>query len=389
MVKQIIYIKYGELTLKGKNRINFVDCLFTNIKKALINFDVKLTKAFDHTLIETSQDLTPIIEVLKFIPGVFKIIPAYLVDSSDFNTVSNQVVNSLKNEKFTTFKVDTKRQDKTYPLNSMEFSKQLGGVILKNFNGSKVLMNNYELLINVEIKKNEVIYYFKSINGIGGFPVGISGKALVLISGGIDSPVASALMMKKGMHVDFLTFMTPPHTSDKSLEKVKSLVKQVTLNGLIEKPKLFVCEFTHIQHELSHISDSSYQITLMRRYFLRIAQELLKQYKYDCIVTGESLGQVASQTIQSMQTIESVLDPSTILLRPLLTFDKLEIIKLAKYYQTYDISILPYADCCSLFVPKQPTTKPNKEIATKLEQELDLVEAIYRDTLKKFIKIID
>lgn len=389
MVKQVIYIKYGELTLKGKNRINFVDCLFTNIKHALINFDVKLTKAFDHTLIETNQDLDSIISVLKFVPGIFKIIPAYLIESSDFNFVSKEIVNSLKQESFKTFKVDTKRQDKTYPLNSMEFSKQLGGEILKSFNNVKVLMNNYQLLVNVEIKKNEVLYYFKSIPGVGGFPVGISGKALVLISGGIDSPVASALMMKKGMHVDFLTFMTPPHTSDKSLEKVKSLVKQVTLNGLIEKSKLFVCEFTHIQHELSHISDSSYQITLMRRYFLRIAQELLKKYKYNCLVTGESLGQVASQTIESMQTISSVLDLSTVLLRPLLTFDKLEIIKLAKQYQTYDISILPYADCCALFVPKQPTTKPNIDTAIKLEQELDLVEAIYTDTLNKYIKIID
>ncbi|MCF0227554.1 MAG: tRNA 4-thiouridine(8) synthase ThiI, partial [Malacoplasma sp.] len=252
-----------------------------------------------------------------------------------------------------------------------------------------VKMEDYDLCISLEVKKDLCVLYYEKIKGCGGFPVGINGRCLVLISGGIDSPVAASLIMKKGMHVDFLTFMTPPHTSEKVLNKVKKLIKKVTLDGKLEKPTLYVCNFTHIQHELSHISDKSYQITLMRRYFLRIANALKNQNKYEAIGTGESLGQVASQTIQSMQTIENVLDNNCVILRPLLTYDKLEIIKLAKEIDTYDTSIIPYEDCCSLFVPKSPVTKPSTKYACKLEQELELLDKIFVNTLNKYIKIID
>lgn len=385
--KPFIYIKYGELTLKGKNRFNFIDCLYSNVKHALSGFsNINITKAFDHMYVKCdNKDENEVIKILKFIPGIFQIIQAYEIDEMDYVSFSKIVIEKIKDLNWKTFKVETKRHNKKYPLNSMEISRNVGGEILKNIPDKKVMVNNPDLLVNLEIMDKTVIFYSTKIHGAGGFPVGIGGRCLLLISGGIDSPVAASLLMKKGLHVDFLTFMTPPHTSDEALKKVKDLIQKVTLDGKLEKPKLYTCNFTYIQHELAHISDHSYQITLMRRYFFRIANHLKNTNHYQAIATGESLGQVASQTIQSMETISAVLDKDCVVLRPLLSFDKIEIINIAKKIGTYDISILPFADCCSLFVPANPVTKPNVAIAEKLEKELDFVQNIYQDTLNKYI----
>ncbi|MBQ2349269.1 MAG: tRNA 4-thiouridine(8) synthase ThiI, partial [Mycoplasma sp.] len=380
-----------ELTLKGKNRINFIDCLYKNVLSALKQFkSIKVLKKFDSMgIICNKSDYQKIIDIVKRIPGIFQIIEAFKINGNQIAQVKDQVLELIKNKDFTTFKVNTKRHDKTFPINSMDYSKLIGEVILKNTKNKKVIMDNPDLTINIEIHTNNIILFFARIEGIGGFPIGINGKALSLISGGIDSPVASSLVMKKGLHVDFVTFITPPHTSDLALKKVEDLVKAITLDGKLEKARIFVVNFAMIQHELAHISDKSYQITLMRRYFFRIANYLKEKYSYDAIATGESLGQVASQTIESMQTIENVLDNKTVVLRPLLTYDKIEIIKIAQKINTYDISILPYADCCALFVPKSPVTKPRIDIAEKLESELMLIDKIFDDTLTKYIKIID
>ena len=388
---KIIYLKYGELILKGKNRINFIDCLYKNIIYALKQFNlVVVAKKFDcMEIICNDNEYQEVLNVVKRIPGIFQIIEAFKINGNQIAQVKDQVLELIKNKDFTTFKVNTKRHDKTFPINSMDYSKLIGEVILKNTKNKKVIMDNPDLTINIEIHTNNIILFFARIEGIGGFPIGINGKALSLISGGIDSPVASSLVMKKGLHVDFVTFITPPHTSDLALKKVEDLVKAITLDGKLEKARIFVVNFTMIQHEIAHISDKSYQITLMRRYFFRIANYLKEKYGYDAIATGESLGQVASQTIESIQTIENVLDNKTVVLRPLLTYDKIEIIKIAQKINTYDISILPYADCCALFVPKSPVTKPRIDIAEKLESELMLIDKIFDDTLTKYIKIID
>ena len=388
---KIIYLKYGELILKGKNRINFIDCLYKNIIYALKQFNsVVVAKKLDcMEIICNDNEYQEVLNIVKRIPGIFQIIEAFKINGNQIAQVKDQVLDLIKNKDFTTFKVSTKRHDKTFPINSMDYSKLIGEVILKNTKNKKVIMDNPDLTINIEIHTNNIILFFARIEGIGGFPIGINGKALSLISGGIDSPVASSLVMKKGLHVDFVTFITPPHTSDLALKKVEDLVKAITLDGKLEKARIFVVNFTMIQHELAHISDKSYQITLMRRYFFRIANYLKEKYSYDAIATGESLGQVASQTIESMQTIENVLDNKTFVLRPLLTYDKIEIIKIAQKINTYDISILPYADCCALFVPKSPVTKPRIDIAEKLESELMLIDKIFDDTLTKYIKIID
>ncbi len=390
-VSKIIYLKYGELTLKGKNRIDFINCLYKNVLSALKQFKcIKVLKKFDSMEIICNKSNYPkIIDIVKRIPGIFQIIEAFVISGNQVKQVEKSIINLLKTKQFQTFKIATKRCDKRFPINSMEYSKLIGSIVLANIKNKKVIMDNPDLTVNIEIHSDNIILFFERIEGAGGFPIGINGKALSLISGGIDSPVASSLVMKKGIHVDFITFITPPHTSDAALKKVKDLIKVVTLDQKLEKPKIFIVNFTMIQHELSHISNKSYQITLMRRYFFRIANYLKNKYGYDAIVTGESLGQVASQTLKSMETIENVLDNKTIILRPLLSYDKIEIIKLAKNLGTYDISILPYADCCSLFVPKSPATKPNIETAKKLESELALIDNIFDDTIAKYIKIID
>jgi thiamine biosynthesis protein ThiI len=298
------------------------------------------------------------------------------------------VITSLKKQKtdLSSFKVITKRQDKSYPLNSMEISKHIGRDILKAFNRAHVEIKNPLTKIIIEIRRQDAIIYHQKINGMGGFPLGINGRCLSLISGGIDSPVASYLMMKKGMHVDFLTFISPPHTHPNALKKVEKLVNILTVNKTIYKPKIFIVNFTKLQHEISHITNKSYQITIMRRYFYRIASELAKQYHYDVLTTGESLGQVASQTLESIVTIQSAIK-DILVLRPLISFDKSEIIDLARQIGTYETSILPYADACSLFVPNNPVTKPKPMIASKLESQLELIESIYLFTLNKNVVI--
>ncbi|MCQ3908609.1 MAG: tRNA 4-thiouridine(8) synthase ThiI [Mycoplasmoidaceae bacterium] len=385
-VEKLIYIKYGELTLKGKNRREFVQCLFNNVKKALAEFkSIQIIKQYDSMTIThiAKAKYDKVFNIMKAMPGISFVIEGYGIER-DENKLHAFLKTTIENKK-QTFKVITKRADKKYPVDSMEFSRQLGGFILKNFKNLSVDIHKPELKVNVEIKEDKFIVYFNRVKGCGGFPLGINGRVLMLISGGIDSPVAASLLMKKGFHVDFLTFVSPPHTSKEAENKVRSLIKQITLDGKLEKPILYICKFTDLQHEIAHITNHSYQITIMRRYFFRIAQHLVKTQHYDAMATGESLGQVASQTIESMTTISSVLD-NVVVLRPLLTYDKIEIINLAEKLNTYNISILPYPDACSMFVPANPTTKPNLAKAEQLEKELMLIDTIYKRVLAKHIK---
>lgn len=386
IVEKLIYIKYGELTLKGKNRKEFVRCLYNNLTRSLSGFkSLKIIKQYDSMTIShiNKTQYQKVFDIVKATPGIAFVIEGYCVERNE-SRLHKFLKETIENKK-TTFKVVTKRHDKKYPIDSMEFSRQLGGFILKNFKKLSVDIHKPELKVNVEIKEDCFIVYFNKVKGCGGFPLGINGRVLMLISGGIDSPVAASLLMKKGFHVDFLTFVSPPHTSKKAEDKVRTLIKQITLNGKLEKPILYICKFTDLQHEIAHITNHSYQITIMRRYFFRIAQHLCKTKHYDAMATGESLGQVASQTIESMTTISSVLD-NVVVLRPLLTYDKIEIINLAEKLNTYNISILPYPDACSMFVPANPTTKPNLVKAEALEKELMLIDTIYKRVLDKHIK---
>lgn len=387
-MKKIIYIKYGELTLKGKNRKHFVSILATNVKRALKSFSsIIIEKKFD-CMILTNLDnhVDEVIGILQFIPGIYYISIATQI-SNDINIIKDYCLSLAKDKYFenATFRITCHRHNKNYFLNSNEIISIVAGEILQNTK-YQVNLKNFSLNINIEIKDSCAIIFTNQIKGLGGLPVGSNGKVLVLLSGGIDSPVASKLLMNRGLSVDFLTFITPPHTSEKALEKVRTLSKEITFNNLLCNSKLYICNFTMLMHELTHINKESYRITLMRRYFLRIANFLKEKYGYDAIATGDSIGQVASQTLESMNAISSAID-NCLILRPLLTYDKEQIINLAKFYKTYNTSILPYNDSCLLFAPKNPTTKPNLEIVTKIENSLELIDVILTNVINNHIWI--
>lgn len=384
---KIIYLKFGELVLKGKNRTQFSHLLFTNLKNALYQYKtLKYFYKYDSISITNIPSLKfdQIFTLIKSIPGISLAIKAYVIEKKIDSLYSFLLKNLDKNKKIS-FKINTKRIDKQFEFNSLNFNQLIGDFVLKEFKNYYVDVHKPQLVINIEITKNNFIVYWDKQKAIGGLPLGINGKVLILISGGIDSPVAAHLLMKRGFHVDFLTFISPPHTSKKSLDKTIKLIKKLTLNGKIEQnPILYVCKFTNLQHEISHITNHSYQIIIMRRYFFKIAEFLAKKNNYLAIATGENLGQVASQTLESITTISQVLN-HIVVLRPLLTYDKNEIIALAKKIETYDLSILPYADACSLFVPTNPITKPKVKIAIELEKELLMIEPIYQQTINKDI----
>lgn len=384
-MEKIIYLKYGELTLKKKNRDDFSTLLFSNLKNALLDFkDLYFIKNYDSVIIKNinSYKIDDLVSIIEKIPGFTNLSIAYVIPK-DIELLK-QEINTLVENKNITFKVISKRKDKSFHINSDEINRIIASSILNSKNNLKVDIHNPDLKINIEILQKDIIFYFNKINCANGLPIGIEGKVLLLLSGGIDSCVASHLLMKRGLHVDFLTFITPPHTSNKALEKVIELANIVTLNKRLEKYKLFVCNFTKVQDELTHISKENYRITMLRRSFFRIATKIAKKYGYDAIATGESLGQVASQTIDSMNVISNVTD--LLILRPLLAMDKNEIINLAKKINTYETSILPYSDSCSLFAPKNPITKPKLFVVEELEKKLELLysieELVYNNTIK-------
>lgn len=387
-MKPILYIKYGELTLKGKNRMQFVKCLHQNIKQILVDYSgLMINHYFDYLKIENvrEEDIQPIVNLLVQVPGIHSISLAYEM-SDDISLIKEHCLEIAKSlqakHDFKTFKIEARRQNKAYFLDSLQIKNIVAGNILEHTD-YKVQLKHPDLTINIEIKNgNLAIVYGQQFKGMGGLPVGSNGKVLVLLSGGIDSPVAARLLMNRGLAVDFITFITPPNTSEKALQKVRDLAKNITLNNRLCRSKLFVCDFSSLQHELTHIYKESYRITLMRRYFFRIAKSIALTHKHQAIATGESIGQVASQTLESMQTITNVLD-DFLILRPLLTFDKEEIIAKAKKFNTYDLSILPYNDSCSLFAPKNPVTHPNIETAEKLEASSDLIDTILENVISK------
>ncbi|MCV3754191.1 tRNA uracil 4-sulfurtransferase ThiI [Ureaplasma zalophigenitalium] len=389
MNKQIIYIKYGELTLKGKNRQKFVQCLGRNIKKALSEFAGLIFHiGYDFAIVDNflNEDQTRITNILTHINGIAHFSFAYKIPK-DLDVIK-KTCSTILIDQNKSFKVEVKRKDKTFPIHSDELKRMIAGYILTNNKLVKVDVHNPEILINVDVNYEDCYVYYLKIEGARGLPVGINGKALVLLSGGIDSPVAARLVMKRGISVDFITFITPPHTSDKALQKVKDLTKLITMDNKLCNANLYICNFTPMLEEISHISKTNYRIILMRRYFMRIAKQIAQENKCDFLVTGESLNQVASQTTNSMKVISQAVD-DFLIVRPLITFDKNEIIDLAIKYNTYATSILPYDDSCAAFAPASPTTSPKLSTVINLEQESIVIEGILESTLKNHIQKIN
>ena len=365
-MKKLIIIKYGELTTKHDNINFFIKTLKNNIESSLSGIDNKITYDVGRMFIETDE-YDEVVKKLTNTFGIHEINIAYEIDDRSLDNISKVLIELLSDKEFNTFKVVTKRSDKNYPIKSMDISRTLGGVVLKNKKTVKVDVNNPELLINVEIRNNKAYLYFEKVEGIGGYPVGTLGKGMLMLSGGIDSPIAGYLAMKRGIRIEGVYFDSPPHTSIDAKNKVLELAS--ILSSYSGYVKLHVIHFTEIQEAIYRYCPKEYMITIMRRMMYRIAEKLAHKNNCKAIINGESVGQVASQTLTSMAAINEVIKRPV--LRPVCCYDKIEIIDLAKKIGTYDISIRPFQDCCTIFVPEHPVINPEIEKAREYEQAFD------------------
>lgn len=368
-MEKVLLLKFGELFLKGKNRHDFIKLLKNNINKKLKNFDCKLTETQGRLVLSSynENDEDEIVEKLKQVFGLIGVSKSVEIDTSLENIT--EYVKSIDFSSYKTFKVESKRADKKFELRSMELNAYLGEVVLNNNKNINVDLYNPDVVVNVEVRVNGKTYiYTKLEKCAGGLPLGSAGKALLLLSGGIDSPVAGYMISKRGLRLEAVHFHSYPYTSVQAKEKVVELAKQISC--YCDEIKLHVISFTTIQEQIHRYCDEEYMITIMRRIMMRIAERLCKKNDLGAIVTGESLGQVASQTMQSMTVTNSVVNLPVF--RPVLAFDKEQIMDIAREIKTYDTSILPYEDCCTVFLPKNPVIKPTIERAVRNEQNLDL-----------------
>ena len=381
-MNRVIMIKYGELTTKKSNRKLFVNALYNNLKNKLKDYDVSFTSDLSRMYIEFNEhDLENIIDKINCVFGIHAYDVAYKV-KTDISLIENMILEILKNLNFNTFKVNTKRSDKSFSIQSTEFSKKIGGFILKNKPNIKVDVHNPEISFNIEIRKDYTYIYLNEYKGAGGYPVGTLGKGLLMLSGGIDSPVSGYLALKRGIKIDAVYFEAIPHTSIEARNKVIDLSKK--LLKYTNELNLYIVPFTKIQEAIYKNIDNAYTITIMRRMMYRIMEKLVKRYKANVFINGESIGQVASQTLTSMRVINNVTNIPVI--RPVACFDKLEIIDIAKKIDTYDISILPYEDCCTVFVPKHPVINPELDKCILYEESFDY-ESLINETIDNIIKI--
>jgi len=366
IVRKIIIIKYGELTTKKDNINYFLSCLKDNIKNKL---DSSVKISFDRgRMFIITDDYEEVLNKLKYVFGIHEINLGYEIDGNDIKDIENNLKELIVKKDFNTFKVETKRSYKNYHMNSMVISKYLGGVVLKNKKNIIVDVHNPDVIINVEVRSDKSYIYFDKVRGIGGYPVGSLGKGILMLSGGIDSPVAGYLALKRGVRVEGVYFESPPHTSEAAKNKVKELARILTnYSGYI---KLHIVNFTHIQEEIYKNIPHEYLITIMRRMMYRITERLARKNNCKVIVNGESIGQVASQTLTSMSVINNVTNMPVI--RPVACLDKLEIIDISKKINAYDTSILPYEDCCTIFVPEHPVINPTLDKCLEYEKLIDV-----------------
>ncbi|MCI5745469.1 MAG: tRNA 4-thiouridine(8) synthase ThiI [Erysipelotrichaceae bacterium] len=383
-----IMVRYGELTLKGKNKKSFIDTLDHNIRMSLNDMkSIKFEKQYDRFYIHLHNDDNEqeIIHRLKNIPGIhnFSLVLKVAKDLEEIASSALKIVLDI-DENVKTFKVKASRSDKEFAYISDDINRYVAAKILKN-TSLKVDVHNPDIIIKVEIRKDNAYVSIITYEGLNGLPLGSSGKSLLMISGGIDSPVAGYLMMKRGVKIEAIHFSSPPYTSNLAVDKVKTLLQ--TLAKVQGQIKFINIPFTAIQEKIYEVAGDKYAITIMRRMMYRIADIVANNDKCLCIVNGESIGQVASQTLDSMQVINEV--TNKVIIRPLATFDKLDIIRISKEIGTYDTSILPYEDCCTIFDPKNPTTKPKLKDCEFYESKFDyqnmILEAIANATIENII----
>lgn len=376
----LLLVRYGELSLKGRNRKTFEDLLITNIRAALGDLPHgRITKTFGRIYVETKDNWEELAARLQQVFGIVSLSPVVRrgLDLEEIKEGASLVVQDTPGQ---TFKVETRRACKDFPLSSPELSRTLGGHLLKSFPHLKVDVHNPDFIVKVEVRSEGAFIYSKVIPCLGGLPAGSSGKGLLLLSGGIDSPVAGFLSMKRGVDVEGIHFHSYPFTSQHSKEKVVELARILASYNARGRFRLWIAYFTEIQKALHKGSYPSLSVTLMRRFMLRIAARLAQREGALALITGDSLGQVASQTMESIHTINAV--TSLPVFRPLIGLDKQEIVEIAVRIGTYETSILPYEDCCTVFVPKNPATKPSLRQVERAEGELD-VEGLIAEALEK------
>lgn len=362
-----IMVRFGELSTKGKNKKDFIFRLGDNIRNALKEYkSLTYQVRMDHIYIKLNdENPEQVIERLKDVSGIYSFSLVIKTDT-DIENLKNVVLDLLLKENKKTFKMRAKRADKLYPIISDDINRIIAGHVLKN-SEYKVDVHNPDVLVSITIRNDAAYIYTSDILGAGGYPLGVGGKALMMMSGGIDSPVASYLLMKRGVAIECVHFAAPPYTNAAVIDKIKDLCKE--LNRYQAKIKVHVVPFTKLQEDIYKYSNESYAITIMRRMMYRISERLAKKYKCLALANGESIGQVASQTLVSMDVINAVTNMPVI--RPLAIFDKTDIIKISKKINTYDISIRPYEDCCTIFDPKNPKTMPKIEEVEAFEEKWD------------------
>lgn len=371
---EVILIKYGDLYLKKDNRNFFIKTLKENIENKLngLSFEIKndLSRMFIYT-----DNTDEVIDRLKEVFGIYEIVKVKELER-DEELISNEVINFLKDKDYKTFKVETKRSDKSYPITSMEFNRLVAAKILKTYNNLKVDIHNPDIKIEIEIRNTSAYLYLDKYEGLKGYPVRTLGKGLLMLSGGLDSPVAGYLAIKKGIKLNYIYFESLPHTSLEARNKVIELAK--ILEKYNDHGKLYVVNFTKIQEAIYKNLKPDYLITIMRRMMYRIAESIAKKNKFLTIINGESVGQVASQTLTSIRAVNDVTNYPII--RPLACFDKEEIIAISKRIGAYDTSILPYEDCCTVFVPKHPVINPDLNVIYEEESKYNF-EPLLKDAI--------
>jgi len=364
-MNKVILIRFNEIHLKGGNKKYFTRLLYNNIKQALKNFECKIENIQNRLLIRDYNNEDEIITNLKAVFGVHSISIAVEIEN-DIETIKKYINSLIINN---SFKCVINRADKSFPIKSNDFAADLGEIILNNNKNAYVNIHNPETVVYVDIRENGKTFVFdKIIYAYSGLPLGENRDGLLLLSGGIDSPVAGFCMAKRGLRQDILHFDSFPYTSPQAKEKVIQLAK--TINKFIGAKFMYICSMTKLQEEFHIHCSEEYAINLLRRSMIRVANILCEKFKNKAIITGESLGQVASQTIESLTSTNSV--AAYPVLRPLISFNKDEIIQIAKDIDTYETSILPFEDCCTVFLPKNPIIKPRIKDAEKEESKINL-----------------
>lgn len=381
----VVIVRFGEMSTKGKNKRDFVFRLAHSIRLNLRDYedDYEMVIRHDHIYLNIKNKIDNLVDILKEISGMYSFSLALKIDA-DLENIKEEALKIFKESEGKTFKIHARRIDKSYPFLSDEINRTIAGVILKNTDKT-VDVHNPDITLDIEVRDDGAYLFTTTIKGMGGYPSGSTGKCLMMLSGGIDSPVASYLLIRRGIEITCIHFAAPPYTNSGVIDKLEDLLH--TLNKYQPKIRLFIVPFTKIQEKIYEISTEGYAITIMRRMMYRIASRLATRLRIPCLATGESVGQVASQTLDSLNVINEVTNMAV--LRPLCTYDKVDIIKISEKIGTYEISIRPFEDCCTIFAPVKPKTSPHLDECKHIESKFDfepLIEEALNNLDVRYIK---